>query len=580
MKKTVILILILNLYVFSQEKIIAKIGNDVITQKEFEFKYETTFKLLPVYFTPDTSRYHFLYSLIAYKLWYLDAKEKGYKLSDINQYQLDYIKKNLLKDVLYKQEILNKIVITKKDRDEAYSKMLKDIECYSIASTDSILIFKFYQSFKKGFPFLSVYENDEFENQNQPIKITYGNLNDEKLEDLIYSLKQGEYSKPYKIDNLWAIYYVNKIYMSPFTIDIHLKEKADKILKQRKADALLEEYLKKISKNSQYSINNKLLLNFIENVYPNLFKKEDKNATYWTVKNKFFLDLIKKTSEDTLKIPFIKSKNLEISYKDFLIFMFNNEFKLYNLDKKYLYANIKYHTQELYKNEILYREALKKELDKNPEFIKEFRSWEEYYYGKFYTNDMLDTIKISNNEKVRYKEILNNLSFEALQISNKQLDVFSNILQELNDNNFIEIAEKYSLDKNIRIKISKDNNSEFLNFVKDAKANEIVGPFKHNDNYYLIKILEISENDTLARNYDFTSKLAAKRMGVLGTYTAKLAIKYGLQINESLVNSLELTNTNMMTYKLLGFGGRMLANPFIEQYIDWVKYWKEMQLNP
>ena len=44
MKKTVILILILNLYVFSQEKIIVKIGNDVITQKDFEFKYETTFK--------------------------------------------------------------------------------------------------------------------------------------------------------------------------------------------------------------------------------------------------------------------------------------------------------------------------------------------------------------------------------------------------------------------------------------------------------------------------------------------------------------------------------------------------------
>lgn len=580
MKKIVLILIIVISVVIAQDRIIAKIGNEVITAKDFEFMYETSYKLQPVYFLPDTSRANFLYSLIAYKLWYLDAKEKGFKLSEINQLQLDYIKKNLLKDAVYKKEILDKIQITKQDKDKAYTRISQDLECYSIASPDSILIFEFYKSLKNGFPFLAIYENDEFKNQNQPIKITYGTLTDEKLEDILYSLKPGQYSEPYKINNLWAIYYLNLVYKSPFVIDIHTKEKADKILKQRKADELVEKYLNQILQNNKYSINNKLLLKFVDDIFPYLFEKSDKQVTYYTLHSKVMLDLIKNTSQDSLNMPFMKSKIVNLTYKDFLIFMFNNNFKVYNKTKKNLYANIKSLIPEMFKNEVLYTQANKLGVQNDPYFIKEYRKWEEYYYGRFATNAALDTIGISQKEIERYKEVLSNITFIAKIISNDSLEVFEKIINEYNTKNFDDLAQKYSNNKSYIIKINNNENSQYLNFVKDSKEKDLVGPINVNNTYHLLYIVNKKEAAKDSVEIDTFSKIASKRMGSLATYTAKLAIKYGLKVDENVLNSLQLTNTNMMTYKLLGFGGRMLANPFIEQYVDWVKYWKELQLNP
>ncbi len=559
--------------VLAQIQIIAKVNNDVITDKEFIHIYETSFKLLPTYLVTDTSRYNFLYSLIAYKLWYYDALDKGFKLNQTNLLQLDYIRKNLIKDILYKRVIVDNIKITKADKEKAYERMSKDLICYSIASPDSQVVFKYYNSLKKGFPFLSIYENDQFKNQNESIKITYGTLSDEKLEDMLFSLKQGEFTTPYKINNLWAIYYVDKIYQAAFTLDENLKTKADKILFDRLAEKMTEMYLKQKFSNLNYTFNNSLLKYLAKYITPNLFEKEDKNSKYYTVNNRLFLNILERTSKDSLNQVVIKTKNLNISYKDLLLYLYNNDVRVYKKFETNVYTFMVKSIPDLLKNEYLYAEAIRQGIDKDKEFIKEYQKWEEYFYGQNYSATILDTIGNAKKDKM-----LNNVNFQAILISNDSLEVFEKIFNEINDNNFYELAKKYSKNKNIDITINDNENSEFLSFVKNSNTNDVVGPFKYEKSYYLIKIkdkITNNQSDNAQSNGNFE-----KKNEYFGKYTASLAIKYGLKINENVLNSLELSKLNIITYKYLGFGGRILANPFMQEYFEWVKYWKQNNINP
>jgi len=59
--------------------------------------------------------------------------------------------------------------------------------------------------------------------------------------------------------------------------------------------------------------------------------------------------------------------------------------------------------------------------------------------------------------------------------------------------------------------------------------------------------------------------------------TVNLAHKYGVKVNENLLYNLPVTNYNMMVYRYMGFGGRLLAVPLTPTFIEWVEKWQKSQ---
>ena len=57
--------------------------------------------------------------------------------------------------------------------------------------------------------------------------------------------------------------------------------------------------------------------------------------------------------------------------------------------------------------------------------------------------------------------------------------------------------------------------------------------------------------------------------------TVELAKKYGVKVNESTLHKLDAVNLNMLVYRFMGFGGRILAVPIDPMFADWVEAWQK-----
>ena len=114
--KILILVLLNSPSIFAQEQVVANVGNVKITSKEFKIRYEFTPKVKSDF---DSSRVNFLYSLIAEKLWALEAQSLSMDTSQYVRNSVRDIERKLVRDKLYKIEIENKINISDKEIVEA-----------------------------------------------------------------------------------------------------------------------------------------------------------------------------------------------------------------------------------------------------------------------------------------------------------------------------------------------------------------------------------------------------------------------------------------------------------------------------
>ena len=64
-------------------------------------------------------------------------------------------------------------------------------------------------------------------------------------------------------------------------------------------------------------------------------------------------------------------------------------------------------------------------------------------------------------------------------------------------------------------------------------------------------------------------------MNHLDELTAELAEKYNVTINNDLLNSLDLLNSQMVVYRYMGFGGRMQAFPYSSPFYKWREKWEQ-----
>jgi uncharacterized membrane protein len=60
--------------------------------------------------------------------------------------------------------------------------------------------------------------------------------------------------------------------------------------------------------------------------------------------------------------------------------------------------------------------------------------------------------------------------------------------------------------------------------------------------------------------------------------TVELANKYGVSVNQEILESIDVLNTTTVVYRYFGFGGRLLAVPMIPPNYLWVKPWKEQEV--
>jgi len=111
---------------------------------------------------------------------------------------------------------------------------------------------------------------------------------------------------------------------------------------------------------------------------------------------------------------------------------------------------------------------------------------------------------------------------------------------------------------------------------------DIYGPIKLPEGYSVFELIgkrESAIDTTLSfkeSKEEIRKNLIYKKLSdFFIDYTLKLANKYGVTINEQILNTISVSDLNMFVYRYMGFGGRINAVPMALPFTEWVLPWKE-----
>jgi hypothetical protein len=111
---------------------------------------------------------------------------------------------------------------------------------------------------------------------------------------------------------------------------------------------------------------------------------------------------------------------------------------------------------------------------------------------------------------------------------------------------------------------------------------EIYGPLKVPEGYSVFKLIGKKEPETkLAQPFEKVKDELRKELEyqkghkAIMDFTAKLAKKFGISVDGSVLKDVQVTNLNAFGFRYLGFGGRTTAVPIMMPNVDWIDMYLE-----
>jgi hypothetical protein len=160
----------------------------------------------------------------------------------------------------------------------------------------------------------------------------------------------------------------------------------------------------------------------------------------------------------------------------------------------------------------------------------------------------------------------------------------NNALNDLEKNkSFIQTVEKWSSDPHAKVTGGLTEYFSILNrqpigtIAWQMQKGERYGPVTLRDGPVMFELIDkkipagVSDTGFTAQfNAAREEYVRLKQRGVLNVYLSRLGHKMGFSIYQERLDRIKLTPLPMMTYRILGFGGRMFATPLVSRQVDWI----------
>jgi len=307
------------------------------------------------------------------------------------------------------------------------------------------------------------------------------------------------------------------------------------------------------------------------------------------------LSIEKELGPDTLNMHFIKFDESPLTVKQFLREFIFDGFFAANVKPNIIAAKMNSRVKTFIENELLSREGYRRGLQNLPEVRSSIAMWKDNYLAKILKNILVDSVKISDDEvndyyQSRHQNVNGTLTeVNILEILTDSLEVIESVLSDLERGaDFRKLAALHT--KRVW---TKNQGGEFGFFpvtmygeigriASQMNIGEIYGPIKLPEGYSVFKLIDKRESriDTTLSyeesKEEIKKNLAYKKLSKFFIdYTVKLANKYGVTINKHVMNTIPVSDLNMLVYRYLGFGGRINAVPMVLPFSEWFLPWKE-----
>ncbi|HEY6627064.1 MAG TPA: peptidylprolyl isomerase [Ignavibacteriaceae bacterium] len=439
---------------YSQEEmdIIATVGASKITVEEFKDRYEFMPHLNYSNDDVDTVKKQFLYSLIAEKLWSLEGAQKRFDTLESVKYSLESLRRLLIKDELYKTVVEPKIQISSEEMNIGLQRVTVELYVKILSTIDSAEIFNISDQLIKGADFDSVLSTRRENNlQQTPVRIVYGSLEDENVEDLLFGMRPGSISLPAKSRDGWFIFKLNSENQNP-GINLsseHARNMVKKTLQDRKIQQIGGAYLDSLIGGKSIEANKKTFLKMFDALYSVLTREYPMNLSdslfAVILSERQIINGMNSMNHSDLNSPFINFEDEPSTARDFLYYLYYQKIEFDNLSSEHLKKTLSSAVKKFIEDEMLVREGIKRGLANNRDVTSGISMWIDHYMSKLMMESFFDSAKISDEDFINYENLKSNDTSSTAEknVSRTQLEISK--LQNILTEKTIEYAKKYSL---------------------------------------------------------------------------------------------------------------------------------------
>jgi parvulin-like peptidyl-prolyl isomerase len=593
------------------EKVVAAVGSYKIYESEFKERFD--FSVHPGIMKnsdEQSIKKEFLQQLIAEKLLSLRAKELGYDTTEIIRDMVTPLDNMYTRDALYKKEIKDKVTCTTEELEEGLSRIKKKLFVKFLYSTGQSEIKKLFSSLKAGASFDSLLSlRRESADQQVPREITFGTM-EKEIEDSIYALNSGEFTSPLQSkDGYYIIRLVSDEYNSSTRSSDMVYEDVKRIVEKRSEYKNYLEYYRNFFSSRKIAADKDIFENLADN-FTLLFSKKYSSSGKLYDTTKIYLRGTEVTAvlpglnPGITEKPFIKIGDDPIFVKTFINQLSQEGLFVRDPGGISIRASLSAYIRKFIEDALLTREGINKGLDKSADVKKYTGMWKDAYLSQMLMLNLFDSVKVSDEEAFNFfrENEGENFPFEWVNIAEvltDSLNIVETVLNELASGRDIkELARAYTKRDSL-----KDKGGEFGFFpvtrygeigriASGLEVGQVYGPLKLDEGYSVFKVLgkktaplsEINDSNS-DKDLDVVfSELKDqvvmqlslnKFKNYVNEYNAGLAQKYGVKIDEEVLNNIKNTFLDLVVVRYMGFGGEIFAVPYTEQFSGWYEIWQQ-----
>ncbi len=393
---------------------LAKVGPITITAKEFVSRYELVPGISRRKSDLEANKSEFLLSLIAEKLLIMQGQQWGLDDDTLVTRAVNEVERALVRDELYRREVRSKVAITEDEMRVATQRSLNDLKIYFL-----------YAQTKEGADFLDSqirrgkplerfsFVNDttsEFEGPDSAIA-RWGDV-DERMEQVIYTLKLNQTSRPVQMDDGW---YIVKLMGRTVTFLEGEKEKkgarerVEQVLRKRKELVRMTAFMNAELKQTQTDINSRLFNRLARHLWE-IAQMRNPGAVDTAI---FFVDYdaveqVRARMKDSMTHIFVTFPHTRWSLDQSLTKVRETNLAIPKHSARAIRLDMQQRLKDLIDQEYMTQLGYRKNLHQSSAVRNDLKVWRDAYTSQYVRGVISDTVIVTGEEIEELRSIFRN----------------------------------------------------------------------------------------------------------------------------------------------------------------------------
>ncbi len=569
---------------------LAFVNGEPITSGEFLSRFEMS--LYPGKDDPtmlEKTKREFLYSMIA-EMLLSDAAAK----SEVPYTPSEILLKNemeeiFMRDALFRKEIVPRATVTGKEIRHGF-----EISAYSYLvdafyfDADTLLARRFYESLRANTKSSPYKLADSLNVRHDTLDIPYGESSGQ-IENAFFGHDKGYISAPAAtVDGVVVFRVLHRELDSRFTSGstADRMHRIKEILVNRKQTELGNEYIESVMKGVEVKVNYSIFRPLVYAIHE-IFKGQ-KPSSYDPYYRLSPADLVALGSRfySQLNEPLLSFKDGSISlgevFQQIPTAMFASQDTTLPEITFALHGSLRFISQ----NYFLVQRARELGLQNSWEVRHNVGMVVDAFRSYRMANAVTDTVTVTQKEadeffSAHHDEVLSSVWLRLRTVEAGSIGGAIDAYTKLSDEREMTVD---SNDTSVGW-VNAYNFGEAGAVLSQLKIGDIYGPIEVNGKYYVYRLLDkrspVSAS-VIENSIDVAKQilLAKEKNETLSRYIAGLAEKANVRTMPDNILTLKVTPLQMLTYRLIGFGGRVLAVPALYPRERWIDYFREDKRPP